>query len=283
MVALYYAVGIKHVTTVSYQLPQQGGQVAGYTAAQWLERLACNAPGWPSKAAGSLGRLAPAPREADISVDLSDVVSSRRHQVFGLCKIGMLSFAGVRAWTAIRNTPKSVGTCRRIRRGAEALLLLDDQGVVRDANPAFCGLIMRSREGLHGVPLVELLAQDNREVVPRWLPEEATTSEHALLRADGGQVPVALTVHPSVDRSCLVVVRPRGEAPSGDSASELRALMDAIPDAFFTLQPDGTLLSYHAPVGSGVESPRQSLSGKRGRCPCRSRRSRSAWMPLGAR
>lgn len=39
-VALYYAVGIKHVTTVSYQIPQQGGHVAGYTAAQWMERLA---------------------------------------------------------------------------------------------------------------------------------------------------------------------------------------------------------------------------------------------------
>lgn len=40
LVALYYAVGIKHVTTVSYQLPQHGGQVAGYTATQWLEKLA---------------------------------------------------------------------------------------------------------------------------------------------------------------------------------------------------------------------------------------------------
>jgi Ser/Thr protein kinase RdoA (MazF antagonist) len=40
MVSLYYAVGVKHITTVSYQLKQQGGAVAGYTAAQWMERLA---------------------------------------------------------------------------------------------------------------------------------------------------------------------------------------------------------------------------------------------------
>lgn len=39
-VALYYAVGIKHVTTVSYQIAQLGGQMAGYSAAQWMERLA---------------------------------------------------------------------------------------------------------------------------------------------------------------------------------------------------------------------------------------------------
>ncbi|MCF6286560.1 MAG: phosphotransferase [Candidatus Hydrogenedentes bacterium] len=40
LVALYYAVGVKHVTTVSYQAPQMGGKVAGYTAAEWLHRLA---------------------------------------------------------------------------------------------------------------------------------------------------------------------------------------------------------------------------------------------------
>lgn len=40
LVALYYAVGVKHVTTVAYQAPQMGGTVAGYTASQWLYRLA---------------------------------------------------------------------------------------------------------------------------------------------------------------------------------------------------------------------------------------------------
>lgn len=40
LVALYYAVGVKHVTTVAYQAPQMGGTVAGYTAPQWLHRLA---------------------------------------------------------------------------------------------------------------------------------------------------------------------------------------------------------------------------------------------------
>lgn len=38
-VALFYAVGVKHVTTVSYQAPQQGGRVAGYTPTQWLHIL----------------------------------------------------------------------------------------------------------------------------------------------------------------------------------------------------------------------------------------------------
>ena len=38
--ALYYAVGIKHVTTVSCQVIQLGGQMAGYTATQWMQRLA---------------------------------------------------------------------------------------------------------------------------------------------------------------------------------------------------------------------------------------------------
>lgn len=39
-VAVYYAVGVKHVATVSYQSVQAGGQIAGYTAAQWVQRLA---------------------------------------------------------------------------------------------------------------------------------------------------------------------------------------------------------------------------------------------------
>lgn len=38
--ALYFAVGIKHVTTVAYQVTQLGGEMAGYTAIQWIERLA---------------------------------------------------------------------------------------------------------------------------------------------------------------------------------------------------------------------------------------------------
>jgi Ser/Thr protein kinase RdoA (MazF antagonist) len=36
MVALYYAVGIKHVATVSYQTQQAGGKIAGFTAAEWI-------------------------------------------------------------------------------------------------------------------------------------------------------------------------------------------------------------------------------------------------------
>lgn len=40
MVALYYAVGVKHIATVSYQSTQQGGRVAGFTAAEWMHRLA---------------------------------------------------------------------------------------------------------------------------------------------------------------------------------------------------------------------------------------------------
>ncbi|MBN2309750.1 MAG: phosphotransferase [Candidatus Hydrogenedentes bacterium] len=38
--ALYYAVGVKHIATVSYQIPQQDGEVAGHTADEWMERLA---------------------------------------------------------------------------------------------------------------------------------------------------------------------------------------------------------------------------------------------------
>ena len=42
--ALPYAVGVKHVATVSYQLVQLGGRIAGLDAMEWMERLAaqCN-------------------------------------------------------------------------------------------------------------------------------------------------------------------------------------------------------------------------------------------------
>lgn len=39
LVALFYAVGVKHITTVSYQ-SKNNPNVAGYTPAQWMERLA---------------------------------------------------------------------------------------------------------------------------------------------------------------------------------------------------------------------------------------------------
>lgn len=39
LVALYYAVGIKHCTTVAYQCKQAGGTIAGLTAAQWIDTL----------------------------------------------------------------------------------------------------------------------------------------------------------------------------------------------------------------------------------------------------
>jgi Ser/Thr protein kinase RdoA (MazF antagonist) len=38
--ALYYAIGMKHIATVSYQIETQGGIVAGHNASTWLERLA---------------------------------------------------------------------------------------------------------------------------------------------------------------------------------------------------------------------------------------------------
>ncbi len=38
--ALYFAVGIKHIATVSYQSVQQDGTVAGKSAAEWMEILA---------------------------------------------------------------------------------------------------------------------------------------------------------------------------------------------------------------------------------------------------
>lgn len=38
--ALFYAIGMKHIATVAYQIEQQGGSVAGYNAMAWMERLA---------------------------------------------------------------------------------------------------------------------------------------------------------------------------------------------------------------------------------------------------
>lgn len=38
-VALFYAVGVKHITTVAYQSPQQGGTVAGFRPRQWMAIL----------------------------------------------------------------------------------------------------------------------------------------------------------------------------------------------------------------------------------------------------
>ena len=40
LAALYFAIGIKHITTVSYQIRQGGGEVAGLDAPTWMERLA---------------------------------------------------------------------------------------------------------------------------------------------------------------------------------------------------------------------------------------------------
>lgn len=37
---LYYATGLKHVATLCFQFEQFGGSVGGYTAPEWLERLA---------------------------------------------------------------------------------------------------------------------------------------------------------------------------------------------------------------------------------------------------
>lgn len=43
--ALYYAVGVKHIATVSFQIQQQGPVVAGHSAPEWMERLATQV-GW---------------------------------------------------------------------------------------------------------------------------------------------------------------------------------------------------------------------------------------------
>ncbi|MBM3290243.1 MAG: hypothetical protein FJY92_08845 [Candidatus Hydrogenedentes bacterium] len=43
--ALYYAVGVKHIATVAFQIQQQGSVVAGHSAPEWMERLATQV-GW---------------------------------------------------------------------------------------------------------------------------------------------------------------------------------------------------------------------------------------------
>jgi len=48
--ALYYAVGVKHIATVAFQIQHQGIIVAGHTAASWMERLATQC-GWLSERA----------------------------------------------------------------------------------------------------------------------------------------------------------------------------------------------------------------------------------------
>jgi Ser/Thr protein kinase RdoA (MazF antagonist) len=54
--ALYYAVGVKHVATVAYQLPQLGGAVAGITGAEWMRRLAAQC-GWLKEKADGVRRM----------------------------------------------------------------------------------------------------------------------------------------------------------------------------------------------------------------------------------
>lgn len=51
--ALHYAVGIKHVTTVSYQWRQLGGKLAGHNAASWMERLDAQCAWLAQRAAGA--------------------------------------------------------------------------------------------------------------------------------------------------------------------------------------------------------------------------------------
>lgn len=51
--ALYYAVGVKHVATISYQIQRMHGVLAGHDAASWMERLAYQL-GWLAERAQNL-------------------------------------------------------------------------------------------------------------------------------------------------------------------------------------------------------------------------------------
>lgn len=53
---LYHAAGLKHVATLCFQFQQFGGSVGGYTAPEWLERLALQCDWLTTRAQGSVWR-----------------------------------------------------------------------------------------------------------------------------------------------------------------------------------------------------------------------------------
>ncbi len=78
---------------------------------------------------------------------------------------------------------------------ADAYLITDGRGVIREANGAAVDLLQRRRQALRGKPLAALIPLTHRAAFRRDLRKTAPWSARTLLRADESIVEVDLTAH----------------------------------------------------------------------------------------
>ncbi|MEA4856126.1 EAL domain-containing protein [Solidesulfovibrio sp.] len=135
-----------------------------------------------------------------------------------------------------------------------ALLLLEPDGTVADANPAALALFGVGGDGLAGAPLAGLLAPGQDETVGRLLAagtHKETLRLSGLARRNGGQAfPAELTLVPGIaedDARLLLEARParlpgaRPELPEID--------LSAAPEGFFVLDAQDRLRLANAAAG----------------------------------
>jgi len=134
----------------------------------------------------------------------------------------------------------------------DGILLLDDQGFCREANPAALALCGAARDDLVGKPIGKFFAaaEDFEELWKRFLDRESEHREASILRGDGRTVVVEYTAKANYQpgRHVLVVRdvtrRKQAEAALLESEERFRQMASNIQEIFWMLNAQSREVIY---------------------------------------
>lgn len=157
------------------------------------------------------------------------------------------------------------------------IMLADMSGRIHKANDAFLEMVGYTRDDLDAGKVrwdtmspPECAAVDRRALAELRSAGVAAPWEKEYIRKDGGRVPVlvgAARLGTSGDQTVAFALdlseRKRIESELRQRTDELEAIFHALPDLYFRVTPDGTILDYRAGRRSDLYVPPEEFLGKR--------------------
>lgn len=165
----------------------------------------------------------------------------------------------------------------------DAIFIKDREGRYLVANPALAKLLDRSLEQIIGHKDFQLfpepLARKFRQDDQRIMDSGKTETFHESVNSNGKSLPYLTTKGPlliagkiegvfAIARDMSLLIQAQDEAKEGqhnlqEHEAELHAIFQALPDIYFRLSIDGTILNYRAQNDSELYVPPEAFLGQR--------------------
>lgn len=144
------------------------------------------------------------------------------------------------------------------QRSPTATALLDDDGIIRDCNPAFADLFSLSTGRLTNSQLQSYLSADDADTLTRALRTRRDQSLDLRVTTEGARMTADLAFDAAIDGT-LVFLHPRTLTPDEQLAQELRALFLNTDDAIVITDDDANYLAVNDAASELFGIPREKL------------------------